>query len=79
MRKLCNSWRARRTAWQWAEMTEATDNGSVVRGFRLVPGLAYRSEAVNLSHASALNVSVMLSRLVVSRTITPCADATSTH
>ena len=61
------------------ETTEAADNRSVVRGFRFVPGLGYRSEAVKLSHASALNVSVVLSRLVVSRTITPCADATSTH
>jgi hypothetical protein len=59
--------------------TEATDNRSVVLASVSSWGLAYRSEAVKLSHASALNVSVMLSRLVVSRTITPCADATSTH
>jgi hypothetical protein len=40
---------------------------------------AYRSDAVNLSHASALNASIMPLRSVVSRIITPWAAATSTH
>jgi hypothetical protein len=45
----------------------------------LVLGAAYLSVSVNVCHASALNVRVRPSRSVVSRTITPLPDATSTH
>jgi hypothetical protein len=39
----------------------------------------YLSEAVNVCHAVAVKLRVPPSRSVVSRTITPASDATSTH
>ncbi len=42
-------------------------------------GGPYLSEAVKVRQAPAGTVSVTPSRSVVSRTVTPCAEATSTH
>jgi hypothetical protein len=40
---------------------------------------SYLSDAVNCAQAEALKLRVLPSRLVVSRTMTPSAEATSTH
>ena len=49
------------------------------RGLTVGVGGGYRSDAANPAHASAVNVSVPPSRFVVSRTITPWSEATSTQ
>jgi hypothetical protein len=58
-----------------------SSNGRAARRRERVPhaGDSYFREAVNVLHASYGTRSVAPSRSVVSRTITPSADATSTH
>ena len=47
---------------------------------RTLPGVAYRSDAVNFAHVPAVNARVPPSRSVVSRTrIVPSSLAVSTH
>ena len=59
-------------------MTEASPLAGSGLASLSTPG-AYRSDAVNRSHASALKVSVPPSRLVVSQTSTLLVLATSTQ